>query len=368
MYGGKELDELLDKLIRPIEKAYSIIELELLKDIASRLITYDEIGGLLDWRIKRLNDLGAINKQSVELIAELSGQSAEAIKRALERVIGQTLDLDTYNKAYKLGQIVIDPKNISLQRVLQARYYEIDDVVMLIQTNMIGSVTKEYLHIVDKVYLESATGIKSPQQAISDGIMELADKGISGATYMRQGKPYDMAIEPVVRRNVMTTLIQSANKTQETFTEFMGAEYVYVSQHIGARNKGHDYKNHEKWQGKVYKTKDLEKKTGYGKMLGLGGINCRHIHFPYFKGISPPPPPKINTKENARVYELTQKQRKLEREIRKNKKALVVAKTIEDDDAIKKVNARLQRNYKAINKLVKNNKELRRDYSREQIQ
>lgn len=366
---GQQLDELVDKLLRPIEAAYSRIELELLIDIANRLNTYDEVGGLLGWRIERLNELGAINLQTAQTIAKLSGQTLEQVQTAIETVVGSVMDFKLYDKAYKAGMILIDPRNIALQRVLQPRYNEAEDMVELIQSVMINSHKQEYLHIVDKVYIEAQAGIKSPPEAIKDAIMDLAEKGISGATYKRKnGSTYNMAIEPVVRRNVITTLVQSANKVQNTYVEELGVKQIYVSQHIGARDRGTDYKNHELWQGKVYDIEEFVEKTGYGEMMGLGGINCRHSHFPYFKGISPPIPPKINTKENNRVYNLTQKQRKMERDIRKTKKTREVARTLEDNELIIKQELKLKKQFKEINELVRNNPELRRDFTREQIQ
>lgn len=363
-----ELDELLDKLIRPIEAIYSKVELDLLKDIAERLNEYDEIGGTLQWRIVKLNELGALNEQTLQVISKLSGQSYTAVKSAIAQVVGFALDMDLYDRAYTLGRIAVNPRNISMERLLNARYDEAKDVVELIQTNMINSTRQEYLKIIDKVYIETETGIKSHAEAVKDGIMDLAEKGISGATYLRKGQPYDMAIEPVVRRNILTTLVQSGNKVQQDVIKETGAKHIYVSQHIGARNKGTGTENHEKWQGQVYSTDVFVEKTGYGTMLGLAGINCRHSHYPYFMGISPTPPKKIDTAENARVYDLTQKQRKMERDIRKARKELEVAKVLEDEEAIKKANKWLRSRFKRINKLINENPELTRDKTREYIQ
>ena len=365
---GLELDELLDKLIRPIENIYSKVELDLLVDIATRLNTYDEIGGVLEWRVRKLAELGALNKQTLQLISELSGQSLEAVEKAIAEVVDFTLDMDLYQKAYNAGRILINPQNIAIARMLQDRYDEAQDMVELIHTNMINSSKKEYLRIVDKVYIETSTGIKSHQEAVKDAIMDLADKGISGATYLRQGKPYEMAIEPVVRRNVLTTLVQAGNKAQEQAIKELGVEHIYVSQHLGARNKGNAPENHEIWQGKVYHVDEFVEKTGYGTMLGLAGINCRHSHYPYFKGISPPIPERINTEENNRIYNLTQQQRKLERNIRKARKDIVIAEALEDEKLIGYSKRRLRTAFNALNQHLKANPELTRDRSREYIQ
>lgn len=365
---GIELDELLDKLIRPIENIYAAVELELLQDIAQRLMNYEEVDGVLAWRIKKLQELGALNKSSLLSISELSGKSLAQVESAIKEIVDFTIDMDLYNAAYKVGQIKINPQNIALTRMLKERYYEAEDMIQLIQTNMVNSTKQEYLRIIDKAYIESTTGIKSYTEAIKDGIVDLSEKGISGATYLRMGKPYEMAIEPVVRRNVLTTLVQSGNAVQQEYIKRLGVEQIAVSQHMGARNKGNGPKNHESWQGKVYDVEDFERITGYGTMLGLAGINCRHSHYPHFKGISPDLPPRIDTEENGRIYDLTQHQRRLERNIRKARKELAIAETIDDSLILDKAKKKLTKSLKAVKQHIKANPELTRDTSREYIQ
>lgn len=62
--------------------------------------------------------------------------------------------------------------------------------------------------------------------------------------------------------------------------------------------------------------------TSDGTGAGLKGWNCRHDFYPFFEGISERASFPIDKAENAKEYELSQKQRAMERAIRKSKRGL----------------------------------------------
>lgn len=132
--------------------------------------------------------------------------------------------------------------------------------------------------------------------------------------------------------------------------------------------------NHAGWQGKVFKIDGSDKKypnlkesTGYpDDILGLGGVNCRHRMFPFFPGISTPNPIRFNEEENRHVYELTQKQRSMERRMRQLKKEQAAAKEIGDKETAKELNKKISEQSTKIDEFCKKNN-LRRDHSRELV-
>lgn len=76
---------------------------------------------------------------------------------------------------------------------------------------------------------------------------------------------------------------------------------------------------------------DFEKTCGYGSVTGIGGANCRHSYWPFIEGVSErtytdkelenidPPPIEFEGRRYT-AYEATQKQRQIERTIRKQKR------------------------------------------------
>jgi hypothetical protein len=108
----------------------------------------------------------------------------------------------------------------------------------------------------------------------------------------------------------------------------MGVDLVQTSAHIGARPE------HQAWQGQIFSRSGTDKRypdfvtaTGYGTVTGLGGANCRHSYYPYFKGISKNAYDQATRNEYERktvtyngnkisAYDASQIQRKHERTIR----------------------------------------------------
>ena len=94
---------------------------------------------------------------------------------------------------------------------------------------------------------------------------------------------------------------------------------VQVSSHWGARE------SHALWQGKIFTVEQFKAVCGYGEPSNPNHIysyNCRHTHYPYWPGISEPikfepePGPFLVNGRKYTYYEATQKQRKMERDIR----------------------------------------------------
>lgn len=157
--------------------------------------------------------------------------------------------------------------------------------------------------------------------------------------------------------------------------EEIGTDYVEVSSHLGARvHPTNKIANHAGWQGKVYKIHgetpeypNRKESTGYpDDILGLCGVNCRHRMHPFVPGISPPNPIGFSEEENRKAYELSQQQRKLERDMRKLKKKKAAAKASGDKETEKKLKEKIKLKSDEIDKFCEDNK-LKRDYNRELV-
>ena len=135
--------------------------------------------------------------------------------------------------------------------------------------------------------------------------------------------------DTAARNAMLTASSQLAGQITMMNVEDTGVELVEVSAHWGART-GEGHGNHAAWQGKIYcvngtdgKHENLEDATGYpSDPKGLHGYNCRHSFYPFWEGISmpnkwpeEPAPVEINGKTYT-YYQLTQEQRRMEREIR----------------------------------------------------
>lgn len=371
-------DNELAALTQPIINIYSRIEYDLIVEIARRFDTYDEIGGSLEWQLKKLDELGTLNADMVKIIAKYSKKSEKEITEMLQRAGFANFDLETLNKAFNAGAITVDPSTIksgtAFAQLITDTYKELDGTFRLIQTKALESASQAYMNVINQSYVEVATGVYDYKTAIKRAVQKMAAQGITGATYARNGTPYRYSIEAAVRRDTLTAVHKLANKASETVCNELDAEYVEISAHLGARvHATNPIANHAGWQGKVFKINgsdkypNLKESTGYpDDILGLGGVNCRHRMFPFFPGISTPNPLRFSEEENKKAYMLSQQQRKLERDMRRLKKQQAAAQACGDDEAAKSLKAKIKAKSDQIDEFCKANG-LRRDHSRELV-
>ena len=218
----------------------------------------------------------------------------------------------------------------------------------------------EYLErSLDKAMLGITTGTRTYSQAIGEVIDEMTDSGVRTVDYA-SGK--SDRIEVAVRRAVMTGIAQMTDKVNEKNAEELGADYWEVDWHMGARNTGTGYLNHQSWQGKVYSSAEMRTVCGLGEMLGFAGINCYHIRSPFLPGISQRKYTdewlaEQNRRENEKktyrgreydTYAALQYQRRLERTIRKQKQDVALLESGgADKDDIMAARSRMQASNRA---------------------
>lgn len=188
------------------------------------------------------------------------------------------------------------------------------------------------------------TGAETADTAIHQAVRRMMREGVSTVTYRdaETGRQtVTNRIDVAVRRHVRTQLAQDGMRRTLDVCANAGIRLVEVSSHGGARP------SHARWQGRVYSLngetevdgvtyKDFYSETGYGKVDGLGGANCRHSFGPWVPGaprMYSPDPEHPSGLPSDEVYRLTQEQRRRERDIRQTKRELAGAQLIADEDA-----------------------------------
>lgn len=172
-------------------------------------------------------------------------------------------------------------------------------------------------------------------------------------------------LDVAVRRAVLTGISQVTGKISEHNAAELETDIVEVTAHAGARP------DHAEWQGGWYslsgkskKYRSLAEATGYGRVDGLKGANCRHDFFPVIEGVDVPlytkeelanidPPPFEYNGKRYTYYEATQKQRAMERAIRKTKREILAADKSGDKDRFTEKSIRLRRQREEYDKFSK---------------
>ena len=369
-----------DEMTSLIVGVYQDMELELLIEVAKRFDTYKTIGGTLEWYLSMLQQMNALDNEAIKIIAKHSHRSEMYIRQMLKKAQLANFNPKEIQLAYEMGFSKVTYEQLIqsslIKNIFDNSYKEINTSLRLIQTKALESSKQSYMDILNRAYIEVSTGTYSFDQAIRKGIKAMAKKGITGVTYKRKdGSIMNYSVEAAVRRDTLSAAHKIANETTMQSVQMMGAEYVDVSSHIGARvNDKNPIANHAGWQGKQYKINGSEEgylnfteATGYGDIQGFGGVNCRHRMFAFFPGISQPYAVQYDEKTNREYYENAQKLRGLERQLRGLKKQKECLEQIAvNDNEVVKLNQKIKEKSKEIDAFC-DKKGLRRDYTREAV-
>lgn len=383
-----------EKLVKPILNNYADMENEIIKNIADKFKVTDKFDNATKMQAEKLTKLHGLDRENIRAIAKYSGKTQKATRTALKEAGFQAIDRPLYRKAFDKKLIKVNPEQVyendKIQSVIRKAVKDGRNYNNMIQTKMTKQSKQEYVKIVNQAFLETSSGVYTYEESIKRALDKLADKGISVVQYKRKEgkgktKIINYGVEGVVRRDILTAVRQTALATSMETIKALGINYVKVSAHLGARvDNKNPINNHAGWQGKIYmlegenkKYKNFYKTTGYGELLGLGGVNCRHYFEPYIFGVSELPK-KLPEKKVEKVYFLEQKQRELERELRKwkrrklvNEQRLVegvnndVTKQIKED--IKFCNLKIKEKKKNLNNFINNHVELKRENVREYV-
>lgn len=370
-----------DDLAETMVELWSEIENELIEEIARRIKKSLRVTSTAEFELTKLEQANLLNKRAVEIISKKAGIS----RREIERIIRQSgfsivnQDEEIYRLAVESGQLTIEALPIDMSPRLQTAIQSCIDNAqfglsnltntrMMDAGNGMETLTKaarrEYYNAVNKAFLSVRTGAMTTPAAVKASCIELAQKGIS-VTHWESG--HTDKLEVAVRRNIKTSMAQTAAQMTLARMQDYQHDLVEVSAHWGARP------SHFIWQGKVYSLTGSEgyenfcDATGYGTGAGLCGWNCRHRFYPYFPGIKTVYP-EYDEDENRIHYENTQKQRYYERQIRaaKREKAALEGTGASEAD-IKSANAKIRGKQKDLRNYLAEHPELARDYSREQV-
>lgn len=214
------------------------------------------------------------------------------------------------------------------------------------------------------------TGSCTAERAIHQAVRRMMREGISTVTYRDPAtgrQTVTNRIDVAVRRHVRTQMAQDGMRRTLDVCGQAGVGLVEVSSHGGARP------SHARWQGRVYSLngeveidgvvyRDFYSETGYGKVDGLGGANCRHSFGPWRPGaprMYGPDPEHPSGLGGDEIYRLTQGQRARERAIRQTKRELAGAQLIADGDAslanvaeVERLKARLRRQQEGMRRYI----------------
>ena len=173
MLSDKELEE----LIQPIINIYNRIEMELIIDIAQRFSNYSSVDGSLEWYLKKLDDMNALNDNVIKIFAKYSNISESGIRDMLSTIQFANFISEDIDRAYEegLSKITYDDliQNQVFKDTLEKSYKELNKSFRLIQTKAIESQKQAYMDILNKAYIDVSSGTYSYDQSIKNAIEKM---------------------------------------------------------------------------------------------------------------------------------------------------------------------------------------------------
>ena len=332
----------LEKIPAEFRKLLTDAEMRIMEDIIRRVKMAGEITRTADWQIYRLSQLGESRKVVDEILKRTLELSQKELNRLYEDVIekGYAREESLY-KASGTGFIKYQD-NLPLQQLIDSIKAQTSQELKNITQSTGFAIKKNgklsftstadtYQRVLDNAMTDISTGSLDHNTVIKRAISELTNSGLRTIDYA-SGR--SIRVESAVRMAVMTGITQVTAKVNDMNAEALGTDYFEVSWHGTARP------THQAWQGRVYSRKELETVCGLGVVDGLCGANCRHSYAPFIKGISvrnytDAQLDKMNAKENTPreykgkeyiSYQATQRQRKLENLMRRQRQEIKLLK------------------------------------------
>lgn len=345
------------QISQPIVDVYLAIEQQLLLNIAKRLrehrtlITEDNIKS---WQTVQLSMMGNLTQSNIITIAKYSKMAIDEVSEALAIAGYEAINEfeGTLQEAVREGLLIRPPdvnSSRALEDVLLAYQLQAKNSLNLINTTMLQQADQVYLDIVNRTVGLVLSGSIDPVKALRRTVVEWADKGIP-ALIRKDGVA--IGTEGYLNMVMRSTVNNVANQMQDTRMDEFGVDLVEISAHLGARPKCAPY------QGRIFSRSGSHPKypplssTSIGEPDGLFGINCRHQKYPYIEGVTRRTYKPYNAKENHEAYLLSQKQRELERNIRKAKKELEMMEAMGDEVGVQRAKKKLRARQAAMREFI----------------
>lgn len=364
----------LDLWSSTFSELYNSMEGEILRQLVKRL--RNGRTDILEWQAQALQDLHLFNRDCAEYLAEVTGVAESEIYKMFEETgVGIIDEVDKVVPNTPLPA----PTNIDniTRAYADQAWHDIDNLVnqTLVSTNYgYGATTRLYQQTLVKTQQLFNAGFLTFEQSLERAVQEMAQKGIQSAFIDKGGHTWSM--ERYVRTVLKSTLGNTYNQLRTERLGEYGQYLVRVSQHVGAREacsriQGHVVDRRPMEQvpnGSKYRSiYDPYWKAEYGTAGGHCGVNCGHEHFIFIEGVNTNTSEPIDPELNAKVRQLTDKQRRLERQVVKFKKNQMVSEALGNQEGAYAWGKKVRANQKALRDLVASNEYLSRNYKREKV-
>lgn len=331
MLTPKQLQEIAEQMQPVLDELNNWIVRDIVKRVMARLRNYHqlEITPTSEWQAQVMIDAGGHLEDLHRELVTYTRKSNEEVRRIFQEAGLEAYEADA--EVMRQQGVDVPPLRHSptIQKILEDTYQRTQgELHNYTRTTAVKS-QQELFKALDLAHIKVMSGATSYNEAVRETIMDLAEHQ---AQVVYPTGHVD-TLEVAVLRAVRTGTAQASGNMTMGLMEKYQWDIVLTSAHLGARygDGGENPGNHAWWQGRFFSVSGKDERfpsfyeaTGYGTGEGLCGWNCRHSFGP---GDGEHNPWKqYDAEENKKAYDLSQAQRKQERDIRKQKRKVMALK------------------------------------------
>lgn len=385
------------RLSEPVEDAYLECIDRLIANIAKHLGT-GKAFRTADWETRKLAELGQLTQENAKIINDATKRVPQEIRKALEQ--SSRIALQDIEKliadAIKSGAVEQAPTDSTID-ILEELMERALEEANLTNTTMLQSSQAAYVKAVNDTVswqnfsygplgeqkilealnqgaVASITGTETRTQALTKAISQMVDRGIYGFVDKagRHWSP-EAYMSMCIRTASHNASIDSIRARQQDYN----SDIFQVSTHAGARPLCYPYQGRFfTWgteggtftdgSGVRHRYSPISE-TSYGQPAGLFGINCGHYPLPQIPRVTiPQDKTEPDKEENDEEYQLSQEQRRLERNIRDAKRKEEAFRKAGLEDAAENQRKKVTMRQAEMRAFIQSTGRTRR-YDREQI-
>ncbi|WP_241480118.1 phage minor capsid protein [Lacticaseibacillus rhamnosus] len=359
---------------------YKHLEQKIYLDFIKRLQVhgikgYDQ-SSILQWQMQVMNDLHLVNGDVVQSVSQATGIAKTQLQDLFLRAGHQVVDQEyatAINATKKApSRVKVNMTKQILDGYLKQTFLDLDNNVnqTLITTNYgENAAMRTYQQIIKETTADVLAGIKTPEKALRETIYKWRHDGIKLNLTDKGGHPW--SLEGYTRLVIGTTTRRAFQEARDQVATDMGVDTFVMSSHPASRPACAPIQGklittrHESFTAETGEHFESIWDHGYGEPDGCFGINCHHLKWMFIPGVNTNNQEQCDPLQAVMRGGVVQKQRVLERRIRKYKDEAEVAITLHDAEGEQKYNLLVRKNQSAIRQLVKENDFLVRDYDRE---
>lgn len=336
MLTAYQIDALRDKATTLLDPVINF----LIEDIAERVSEAGQLTGTAAYQVWRAQRLGMSQKKLKKEIAKRLKIPLAQVEQLMRQAAKTGYNFDLSRLPHKRG--VPFEANSGVQQI-------VDAAVSLAQQNLTNIVqtmgfvngagqaqplTRAYQQACDQAFMKSVTGATDYISAVRNATRGLAAQGIVSIDY---ASGVHTSIEAAVRRNIMGGLGLMQEQIAQHNHDALGCNGWEISAHEGSAP------DHEPFQGRQYDDKTF-KALNNSLVRRFDTLNCGHDVSGIILGVNEPQYTEEQLEAMRRrnaegvtidgkhytLYEAGQRQRNIERRIRKRKRNILIDEKLGD--------------------------------------